>query len=50
MLLNSEGMTFDKGILSFVFPDGFWITNQHPDDCVWQSISLYWIEKWKLKM
>lgn len=27
---RAERMTFDKGILSFVFPDGFWVTKQHP--------------------
>lgn len=25
----AEKMSFDKGVLSFVFPDGFWITQQH---------------------
>lgn len=26
---HAEKMSFDNGILSFVFPDGFWITQQH---------------------
>lgn len=26
---RAEKMSFDKGILSFTFPDGFWITQQH---------------------
>lgn len=26
---HAEKMSIDKGILSFIFPDGFWITEQH---------------------
>lgn len=26
----AEKINFDNGILSFIFPDGFWITHQHP--------------------
>lgn len=28
----AEKMCFDHGILSFVFPDGFWITQHHPQN------------------
>lgn len=27
---HAEKMVFDNGILSFIFPDGFWITQHHP--------------------
>lgn len=29
---TAEKMSFDNGILSFSFPDGFWITPQHPQN------------------
>lgn len=29
---HAEKMNFDNGVLSFVFPDGFWITEQHPQN------------------
>lgn len=29
---HAEKMIFDNGTLSFVFPDGFWVTNSHPQN------------------
>lgn len=29
---RAEKMIFDKGVLSFVFPDGFWVSGQHPQN------------------
>ncbi|MDO5559862.1 MAG: hypothetical protein Q4F95_09725 [Oscillospiraceae bacterium] len=40
---HAEKMNYENGILSFVFPDGFWITDKHPcnksDNCVRTSSS-----------
>ena len=27
---RAEKMTFESGVLSFCFPDGFWVTRDHP--------------------
>lgn len=27
---HAEKMTFESGVLSFCFPDGFWVTRDHP--------------------
>ena len=29
---RAEKIAFDNGILSFIFPDGFWVTKQHPEN------------------
>lgn len=29
---QAEKMNFDNGILSFIFPAGFWVTGQHPQN------------------
>ena len=29
---HAEKMNFDNGVLSFIFPDGFWVTEQHPQN------------------
>ena len=29
---RAEKMGFEKGVLSFVFPDGFWVAQQHPQN------------------
>ena len=29
---EAEAMCFDKGVLSFRFPNGFWVTPQHPQN------------------
>ena len=34
---RATAMSYEKGVVTFIFPDGIWLGNEHPDNATGKS-------------